>query len=135
LRHVRLPTEGRIKRGDDTMSKSRKIALARSFRKKPTDAEYKLWGHLRGKQLGGLKFRRQVPIGDYIVDFACLSKRVVVDVDGENHTLRREEDKIRDRKIESEGFKVIRFWNSEVFEDVDGVLNIIWKECGGESVE
>ena len=117
------------------MSKLRKIALARSFRKKPTDAEYKLWGYLRGKQLGGLKFRIQVPIGDHIVDFACLSKRVVVDVDGESHTLRREEDKMRDRKLESEGFKVVRFWNSEVFEDVDGVLNIIWKECGGESVE
>ncbi len=122
---------GEKKRGGE-IKRKKKIGLAKIFRKKPTDAEYLLWGHLKGKQLGGHKFRRQVPIGDYIVDFACFSKKVVVEADGESHVNQQKEDQIRDEWFRCEGFKVLRFWNSDVLEDIDGVLYVIWKACGGD---
>jgi very-short-patch-repair endonuclease len=98
-------------------------ALAKKLRKSSTDAERYLWKHLRMKQLEGLKFRRQEPIGKYIVDFVCFEKAVVIEVDGGQHSEERDSD--RDAWLGSHGFKVVRFWNHDVLTNVEGVLVMI----------
>jgi len=89
-----------------------------------TDAERLLWRRLRGRQLRGCKFRRQRPIGPHIVDFACIEKKLVVELDGSQH-LDAPGDDERTGFIEESGFKVVRFWDSEVFESIDAVLQVI----------
>jgi adenine-specific DNA-methyltransferase len=96
---------------------------ARDLRKSSTKAERALWAQLRDRQLGGHKFRRQQPIGPYIVDFFCLERKLVVEVDGGQHG--PEVDERRTAFLESEGCRVLRFWNEEVLESMDGVLRII----------
>ncbi|MFQ5863179.1 MAG: endonuclease domain-containing protein [Candidatus Brocadiales bacterium] len=103
--------------------------IAKNLRKKPTDAENLLWRYLRSKQLDGLKFRRQHPIGDYIVDFACLEKQTVIELDGGRHTINKDRDKERNRWLEKEGYKVLRFWNNDVLTNIDGVLEVIRTKC------
>jgi len=102
------------------------IPIARRFRKKMTDAEFKLWIHLRNKQLG-VKFRRQYPIDNYIVDFVCLESRLVVGIDGGQHS-ESKTDTSRDEYLRSQGFKVLRFWNTEVLQNIEGVLSKIQEE-------
>ena len=99
--------------------------IAKILRKRPTDAEKLMWRHLRGKQLEGFKFRRQEPIGNYVADFVCYEKRIIVEVDGSQHC--SEKDHERDRWFEGQGFKVIRFWNSEVLKNTEGVWEVIRK--------
>jgi very-short-patch-repair endonuclease len=99
--------------------------LARQMRKNPTPAENKLWQHLRGKQLLGYKFRRQHAIERFIVDFYCHDARLVVEVDGPIHQYTTEEDAIRQKFLESLGFRVLRFTNEQVLTNIDGVLNKI----------
>jgi len=89
-----------------------------------TDAERALWAKLRMRQLCGHKFRRQVPFDRYILDFACLERRLVVEVDGGQHA-DSASDEIRTAFLESEGFRVVRFWNAEVLREMDSVLNRI----------
>ena len=96
---------------------------SRGLRKNATDAEAKLWGVLRGRQLNGFKFRRQVEIDGYVVDFLCADKRLIVEVDGGQHT--PEGDARRTAFLESQGFRVIRFWNNDVLENLDGVWTVI----------
>lgn len=98
---------------------------ARDLRANMTDAERRLWQGLRGRQLGGYKFRRQIPIGPYIVDFACLEARLVIEVDGGQH-LGSAEDQARDAWLMSEGYRVFRFWNHEVLLQTTDVLERIW---------
>ena len=98
---------------------------ARRLRRNPTDAEKKLWSLLRRKQLSGYRFRRQVPIGPYVVDFACLAAHLVIEVDGGQHALSVERDKERTTWLEARGYKVVRFWNNEVLGNPDGVLQTI----------
>jgi very-short-patch-repair endonuclease len=98
------------------------------LRKRQTDAERQLWQHLRSKQIEGFKFRRQEPIGEYIVDFVCFDSKVVIEVDGGQHA-EEGADKERDRWLNKEGFKVLRFWNNEVLLNLRGVLEIIKKNC------
>ena len=98
---------------------------ARELRNNPTDAERALWGALRFWQLDGYKFRRQQPLGRYIVDFVCLEKRVVVEVDGGQHAQEATVDAERDRWLRDEGFIVLRFWNNEVLKNMDGVREVI----------
>jgi very-short-patch-repair endonuclease len=100
---------------------------ARELRRNPIDAECMLWRHLRLRQLEGYKFRRQQPLGPYIVDFICLEKRLVVEVDGGQHSSQSEYDKDRGRWLESQGFRVLRFWNHEVLKDIDAVKEVIWQ--------
>ncbi len=100
--------------------------LAKNLRKRHTDAERLLWKHVRGKRMEGLKFRRQQPIGSYIVDFVCFSKMLVIEVDGGQHA-ENEKDKQRDAWLRGEGFKVLRFWNNEVLQNIEGVLETILK--------
>lgn len=103
------------------------VTLSRNLRKNQTDAEKLLWRSLQGKQLEGLRFRRQHPIGRYIVDFVCLNKRLVLELDGGQHGEEQEElkDFERDQWLKAEGYQVLRFWNNEVFTNIDGVLETI----------
>ena len=100
--------------------------LARELRKKMTDTERLLWSKLRGKQFGGFKFRKQAPIGRFIVDFVCFDRKVVVELDGGQHAVSVEDDKKRSDWLNSQGFRVLRFWNHEVVEDADMVMEAIW---------
>ena len=108
---------------------SKIIAAARALRTSPTDAENLLWRWLRRKQFVGLKFRRQQPIANYIVDFVCFEKRVVIGVDGGQHASERDKDAERDEYLVRNGFKVLRFWNNEVLQNMDGVLEVIRNSC------
>jgi very-short-patch-repair endonuclease len=89
-----------------------------------TDAERRLWSKLRMRQLDGHKFRRQAPFERYILDFVCLEKRIVVEVDGGQHA-DSASDSVRTAFLATRGFRVIRFWNAEVLRDLDSVLNRI----------
>ncbi len=99
--------------------------LARRLRKNPTDAESRLWRHLRQKQLGGYRFRRQVPLGPYVADFVCQSEKLVVEVDGGQHADRTEDDARRSRWLITNGYRVLRFWNNDVLGNTEGVLETI----------
>jgi len=96
--------------------------FARNLRATPTDAEMRLWSRLRRKQLDGFRFRRQHPMGHYIVDFFCAETRLIVEVDGGQHA---DDDGRRTVWLESRGYRVIRFWNNEVLLNIDGVLMTI----------
>ncbi|MDJ0943779.1 MAG: endonuclease domain-containing protein [Kiloniellales bacterium] len=107
---------------------------ARELRRNQTRAEAKLWSALRNRQAAGLKFRRQVPLGPYVVDFFCLSASLVVEVDGGQHGAPdgRAQDARRTRWLEAEGYRVIRFWNNEVAENPEGVLTVILEAAGAD---
>ena len=100
-------------------------ANAKYLRKNMTDAELLLWQHLRRRQILGLKFRRQHPVGSYIVDFVCLEKKFVIEVDGSQHLINANYDKSRTLFLKSVGFQVVRFWNHDVLNSVDSVLERI----------
>jgi very-short-patch-repair endonuclease len=102
---------------------------AKQLRKNSTKAEALLWGRLRAKQMHGIKFRRQQPIKHYIVDFVSFEKRIIIELDGSQHKRNREKDTERDRFLAESGFIVLRFWNSDVFENLEGVLEVIRKKC------
>ncbi len=99
---------------------------ARSLRNTSTDVERLLWRYLRRRQIADQRFRRQVPIGSYIADFACLEARLVIEVDGGQHQARGLYDARRDRYIEARGFKILRFWDNEVLQETEAVLHQIW---------
>jgi|SRR3989344_5960305 len=101
--------------------------VARKLRNNMTEAEKHIWYMLRSKNLNGLKFRRQQPIGSYIVDFICLEKKLVIEVDGGQHDANKQIDSIRDRWLAGEGYVVLRFWNNEVMKNREAVLEKINK--------
>ena len=103
--------------------------IAKTLRKRLTDTERVLWKYLRAKQIEGLKFRRQEPIGNYIVDFVCYEKRIIIEVDGGQHSVNKERDSKRDKWFREQGFKVLRFWDNEVLTNIEGVLEVIWGNC------
>jgi len=90
-----------------------------------TDAERKLWGILRGRQIEGLKFRRQHPFEDYILDFVCLEAKLIVEADGGRHQERLARDSIRTKALEIAGFRVLQFWNHEVLQQFEAVAEQI----------
>ncbi|MDP2822232.1 MAG: endonuclease domain-containing protein [Sulfuritalea sp.] len=90
-----------------------------------TDAEIRLWQRLRGRQIAGCKFRRQHPFLDYVLDFVCLEKQVIVEVDGGQH-LENARDQVRDVRLQEAGFQVLRFWNNQVLREMDAVVAAIW---------
>ena len=94
-----------------------------------TPAERVLWRHLRGKQLKNLKFRRQQPIGNYIVDFVCFEKRLVIEIDGGHHAVDEVSDSHRTSWLNEKGYTLIRFWNNEVLTNCSGVLEKIMEYC------
>jgi very-short-patch-repair endonuclease len=95
------------------------------LRVRQTDAENILWKFLRNRQIEGWKFRRQVPIGNYIVDFVCFESSLIIEVDGGQHMMRRREDETRSWWLHSQGFKVLRFWNNDVLTHTKAVLEDI----------
>lgn len=92
-----------------------------------TDVEIQLWRRLQRRQMGTYKFRRQHPFGDYILDFVCLDAMLVIEVDGGQHAQNANADKARTEHLIHAGFRVLRFWNSEILEDIDAVSESIWK--------
>ena len=105
--------------------------FAKKLRKNMTDAERLLWRHLRNRELGGYKFRRQRPIGPYIVDFVCLEKKLVVEVDGGQHAGQVELDSKRSDYLKEKGYRVLRFWNNEVLQATESVLTVILSSLDG----
>jgi very-short-patch-repair endonuclease len=101
------------------------ISLARGMRRRQTDAEARLWFRLRNRQLEGFKFRRQVPRGRYVADLVCDEAMLIVEVDGSQHVDKEAEDKLRTGYLESLGYLVLRFWNADVLQDTDRVLDHI----------
>jgi len=97
---------------------------ARAMRGAPTDVELRLWRLLRDRRLNGLKFRRQVPVGPYIVDFLCVGARLIVEADGSQHAESRR-DIIRDAYLATQGWKVLRFWNNDALHNRQGVRETI----------
>ena len=104
---------------------SRNTQRARRLRRQSTDAERALWRLLRNRQLGGHKFRRQSPIGSYIVDFLCLERKLVIEIDGGKHQLRARADRERAQWLEERGYRVIRFWNNQVLAEPEAVQEAI----------
>jgi very-short-patch-repair endonuclease len=91
-----------------------------------TAAEQAMWHVLKGRQISGLKFRRQHPFGDYILDFVCLESKLVIEVDGGQHSDNKEYDAIRTDVLQQAGLKVLRFWNNEVLQEIEAVKEKIW---------
>jgi adenine-specific DNA-methyltransferase len=102
---------------------------ARSLRKRMTDVEQRMWTTLRSRRFNGFKFRRQVPLGRYVVDFVCFDRQLILELDGGQHgePETQKYDAERTAWLESEGFRVIRFWNHEILEDRQAVEDLIWR--------
>ena len=113
--------------GDTTLAGKRLTNLSRKLRNDPTEAEKRLWSHLRARQVSGAKFTRQYQIGDFIVDFACRSLRLAIECDGGQHT-NNSSDAARTENIEAHGYRVIRFWNNDVLANTERVLQVIAQE-------
>ena len=108
----------------------RDIDRARELRQRQTEAEKFVWRRLRHRRFAGFKFRRQVPLGNYILDFVCYESRLVLELDGGQHneSAQRAYDQQRDEWIRSQGFAVLRFWNHEVFTEWSIIEEVIWRE-------
>ena len=109
------------------MAEKKLTGLARNLRNNATDAEQRLWLHLRASRFESVKFTRQYPIGTFIADFACRSLRLAIELDGGQHA-DSPTDAGRTHIIEAHGYRVIRFWNNEVLGNIDGVLTVISQE-------
>jgi len=111
------------------MRNGHKTGFARHLRRNMTDAEREIWHRLRNRAFMGYKFRRQYPIGPYIVDFACPTCRLVVELDGGQHDEAR--GAARTRHLEAAGYRILRFWNNDVFERQSTVLSVIFDALEG----
>jgi very-short-patch-repair endonuclease len=108
---------------------------ARRLRRNQTDAERTLWFQLRDRRLDGWKFRRQVPIDRYVVDFFCADAHLIIELDGGQHAIRAQHDEERTRILEAMGYLVLRFWNNDVTGNIDGVLQVIIETLESHSSE
>ena len=106
---------------------------ARNLRTASTDAERRLWYRLRDRRLGGFKFRRQVTIGPFIADFACIEAKLIVEADGGQHG--SPNDQRRTQYLQSFGWKVLRFWNNDILQQMNAVLEAILSACQGREAE
>ena len=116
--------EGQPRSGRERGRKQVLRDRARAMRSKPTDAEHRLWQILRAKRLAGYKFKRQLVIDHYIADFVCSQHRLIVEADGGQHN-ESEYDVVRDRYLTSRGFRILRVWNSDIFNNEEGVCDAI----------
>ena len=109
------------------MKNQRRTNLARMLRNNQTPAERKLWAILCNRQIDGIKFRRQQPIGNYVVDFVSFEKRLIIEIDGGHHSEAKveEKDSERTKRLKEQGFKFLRFWNNDVLQNTDGVFTRI----------
>ena len=109
------------------------LTRSRALRRDSTEAEKRLWSILQNRKLGGWKFRRQIAIDPFIVDFCCISARLIVELDGEQHAdAKKRYDDARTRHLEARGFRVLRFWNSEVSRDAEEVAQEIRRMLGAD---
>ncbi len=125
------------RRPPDWRASPRAKKLAPKLRRAATEAEKELWWHLRRKlPLEGTHFRRQVPIGPFVVDFCCHGRRLIVELDGGQHSedSNAARDARRDRYLEAHGYRVLRFWNAQVFTEIDVVIETIWAALAGQVV-
>ena len=113
--------------------KRKRVPLARSLRQNDVPAEALLWKALRNRALEGFKFRRQHIIEPYVLDFACVACRLAVELDGETHVSSKIRDAKRDQFLEARGWKVLRFWNPEIYEDLETVKETIYEACARRS--
>ena len=104
------------------------IQRARELRSSQTPQEQELWQELRAKRFSGFKFRRQVPIGRYIVDFVCFAQKVIVELDGSQHQDNQDYDAARDQWLNEQGFSVLRFWNNQWTQQREAVLEVVWQK-------
>ena len=113
--------------GDLRDAEKKTVERARSLRKTMTKSEVILWQNLRREQLGGFKFRRQVPVGPFVADFACVELKLIVEVDGATHAEDHEinYDAQRTRFLEAQGWRVLRVMNTDIYEGLDGVLELL----------
>src|SRR5258706_8600710 len=95
------------------------------MRRQPTNAENLLWYRLRNRQIGGVNFRRQEPTGPYMVDFVAMEPRLIIELDGGQHVLAARANKERTAALKRDGYRVIRFWNNEVLQNLDGIVKRI----------
>ena len=101
---------------------------AGELRQNQTEAEAKLWSRLRAHRMAGVQFRRQHAIGNYIVDFCSPRRKLIIELDGSQHLDQAEYDLERTHYLEAKGYRVLRFWNNDVMNEIDAVLNVIWTE-------
>ena len=98
---------------------------ARQLRKEMTPAEKKLWAYLRGNKINGVKFRRQHAVGSYILDFCAIQKKLIIELDGSQHLDQEEYDEERTKYLAAQGYRVLRFWNNQVMNDIESVIKEI----------
>jgi very-short-patch-repair endonuclease len=108
------------------MSRLPNRQFARQLRSNQTDTERFVWAKLRSRRFAGFKFRRQTPLGKYTVDFVCFQKRLDIELDGGQHLQQAAYDEERTAWLESQGFRVIRFWDHQVFDEWDAIEEVIW---------
>ncbi len=106
---------------------------AKELHRNPTPAEVKLWARLRAHRMEDVHFRNQHAIGNYIVDFCAPRRKLIVELDGSQHLEQQEYDSERTAFLESKGYRVLRFWNNDVMNDIDAVLNVIWDTLNEQS--
>jgi very-short-patch-repair endonuclease len=111
---------------------SKPLDHARQLRQDQTDTEQFVWGKLRNRRFCAFKFRRQVPLKNYIADFVCFDRQLIIELDGGQHTVQQEYDQRRTTWLESQGFRVLRFWNHEVFQDWEAIEELIWRKLQEE---
>jgi very-short-patch-repair endonuclease len=102
-----------------------KIQIARKLRQNQTDVEKKLWDYLRNRQLCNSKFRRQFPVGKHVADFCCFERRLIIEVDGGQHSGDSVNDSLRADYLAKEGYQIVRFWNHEILQNMESVLEVI----------
>ncbi|MEM7120358.1 MAG: DUF559 domain-containing protein [Pseudomonadota bacterium] len=106
------------------MNRPKRTQAAQSLRKRQTDAETVLWRHLHNRDLGGHKFRRQVPLGPYVVDLVCFDAKLIVEADGGQHADSARDQK-RDAYFRERGYRVLRLWNADILKNIEGALTVI----------
>ena len=120
-RRERLPRG----RGEGAQATAPMLNNAKTLRSQQTEAEQRLWYHLRAHRFHGLKFKRQKPMGRYIVDFVCIERRLIIELDGSQHSEQMDYDQSRDAWLRSRGYTVLRFWNNDVLQQLENVLEQI----------
>jgi len=114
------------------MSEAKILSNAKSLRSHQTEAEQRLWYHLRAHRFMDMKFKRQKPLGCYIVDFVCMERLLIIELDGGQHAEQVGYDQLRDAWLRGQGYTVLRFWNNEVMQQLEGVLEKIRLTISGE---
>jgi very-short-patch-repair endonuclease len=104
---------------------AKRLSNAKMLRTNQTKAEQQMWYHLRAHRFMGLKFKRQKPMGRYIIDFVCVEQMLIIEIDGGQHADQVKYDQYRDAWLRNQGYTVLRFWNNEVMQQIEGVLEKI----------